>query len=144
MVQVFLGQILLILFKKRILKNCNFSRDELKQHLLKIKLKKYIKKLRFLIGDIRDFNRVQSAMADCNLVIHAAALKQVDTCELNPDECIKTNIIGSQNVIRAALNKKVSKSVLISTDKAVNPINLYGACKLSAGETFYFCEPYER
>ncbi len=126
----------LILKKKSTKKIVIFSRDELKQHLLKIKLKKHIKKLRFLIGDIRDFNRVQSAMADCNLVIHAAALKQVDTCELNPDECIKTNIIGSQNVIRAALHKKVSKSVLISTDKAVNPINLYGACKLSAEKLF--------
>ena len=108
----------------------------MKQLDLKKKLAKYSKKLRFLIGDVRDLERVKEAISDCEVVIHAAALKQVDTCEYNPLESIKTNIIGTDNIIKACLSLNVKKSLLISTDKAVNPINLYGACKLSAEKIF--------
>ena len=122
--------------KKNLKKIIIFSRDELKQYNLKKKLLKYNKKLRFFIGDIRDIDRLRSVISDSDTIIHAAALKQVDTCEYNPDECIKTNILGSNNLIKIALEKKINKSILISTDKAVNPINLYGACKLAAEKIF--------
>lgn len=122
--------------KKNIKKIIIFSRDELKQYHLKKKLFKHNKKLRFFIGDIRDMDRLRSVISDSDTIIHAAALKQVDTCEYNPEECIKTNILGSNNLIKIALEKKINKSILISTDKAVNPINLYGACKLAAEKIF--------
>lgn len=109
-----------------------FSRDELKQHDLKEKLsKKYnLKKLRFFLGDVRDYNRLKEATKNVDTIIHAAALKQVPAAEYNPMECIKTNILGAQNVVAAALENKVLKILALSTDKAVNPINLYGATKL--------------
>lgn len=114
-----------------------FSRDELKQSLL---MEKYppekFKKIRFFIGDIRDQDRVISAFNDIDIVIHAAALKQVTTAEYNPMECIKTNIIGAENVIKAALTCKVKKVVALSTDKAVDPVNLYGATKLASEKLF--------
>jgi UDP-N-acetylglucosamine 4,6-dehydratase len=122
--------------KKNLKKIIIFSRDELKQYNLKKKLLKYNKKLRFFIGDIRDIDRLRSVISDSDTIIHAAALKQVDTCEYNPEECIKTNILGSNNLIKIALEKRINKSILISTDKAVNPINLYGACKLAAEKIF--------
>ena len=115
-----------------------FSRDELKQFEMSNQenLKKNIKKMRFFIGDIRDHRRLNYAMDGVDYVIHAAALKQVPTAEYNPGEFIKTNIIGSQNVIDAAILSGVKKVISLSTDKAVAPINLYGATKLCADKIF--------
>ena len=92
--------------------------------------------MRFFIGDVRDVSRLTLAMRDIDYVIHAAALKQVPAAEYNPMECIKTNILGAQNVIDAALENKVEKVVALSTDKAANPINLYGATKLASDKLF--------
>ena len=114
-----------------------FSRDELKQSLIREKYSEdKNKNLRFFIGDIRDQERVKAAFNDIDIVIHAAALKQVTTAEYNPMECIKTNIIGAENVIKAALANNVKKVVALSTDKAVDPVNLYGATKLAAEKLF--------
>ena len=114
-----------------------FSRDELKQSLIREKyLEEKYKNLRFFIGDIRDQERVKAAFNEIDVVIHAAALKQVTTAEYNPMECIKTNIIGAENVIKAALANNVKKVVALSTDKAVDPVNLYGATKLAAEKLF--------
>ncbi len=107
------------------------SRDELKQFQMQKEFAKY-KNIRFFLGDIRDEERLERAFEDVDIIIHAAALKQVPALEYNPFEAVKTNIIGTQNVIRAALNKKVKKVLFISTDKAAHPINLYGATKLAA------------
>jgi len=109
-----------------------FSRDELKQHEMKNEeiFKKNFKNVRFFIGDIRDKERLLVAFNNVDYVIHAAALKQVDTAEYNPFEFIKTNIQGTENVIQAATANKVKKVIALSTDKAVSPINLYGASKL--------------
>jgi UDP-N-acetylglucosamine 4,6-dehydratase/5-epimerase len=128
-------------FVSYLLKNykCNkvivFSRDELKQHDMKIKFNKF-KNLRFLIGDIRDLERLKFAFKGVDYVVHAAALKQVPIAEYNPLEFIKTNIIGSSNIVTAALDNRVKKVMALSTDKAVNPINLYGASKLCAEKIF--------
>ena len=111
-----------------------FSRDELKQFRLQKELND--KRVRFFIGDIRDLARLERAFDGVDFVIHAAALKQVPTLEYNPFEAVKTNILGSENVIEAAINKKVKKVILISTDKAVQPINLYGSTKLCAEKLF--------
>lgn len=108
-----------------------FSRDELKQYEFKQKIGKY-KNVRFFIGDIRELDRLVLATKDVDIIVHAAALKQVDTAEYNPFEFVKTNILGAQNIIEAALQNKVNKVIALSTDKAVNPINLYGATKLAA------------
>ncbi len=110
-----------------------FSRDELKQYELKeqFTVRKH-KNLRYFIGDIRDYDRLQLAFKNVDVVIHAAALKQVDTAEYNPIEVIKTNIHGTENVVRAAAAAGVEKLIALSTDKAVNPVNLYGATKLAA------------
>jgi len=118
-----------------------FSRDELKQHEMKHSLSSYFgEKLQvsFLIGDIRDRKRIELAMKGVNIVVHCAALKQVPSCEYNPMEAIKTNIIGSQNVLLAALENRdtVEKVMAISTDKACQPINLYGATKLCMERLF--------
>lgn len=108
-----------------------FSRDELKQH--EMKAAGFTQdNLRFFVGDVRDQERLCRAMNRVDYVIHAAALKQVTTCEYNPMEAIKTNVMGTRNVIEAALDAKVSKVLALSTDKAVNPVNLYGATKLCA------------
>lgn len=112
-----------------------FSRDEAKQFLMSENFKKN-KRLRFFIGDIRDKSRLKLAFKKVDFIIHAAALKQVPTAEYNPFECIKTNINGSQNVISAAIDERVKKVVMLSTDKACNPINLYGATKLCAEKLF--------
>ena len=112
-----------------------FSRDELKQHDMRIKLSKY-QNLRFLIGDIRDLDRLKFAFREVDFVVHAAALKQVPIAEYNPLEFIKTNITGSSNVISAAIENNVKKVIALSTDKAVNPINLYGATKLCSEKIF--------
>jgi len=108
-----------------------FSRDELKQHQMRSNGFNQ-DNLRYFIGNIRDLSRLRRAMEDVDLVIHAAALKQVPACEYNPMEAVKTNVLGTSNVIDAALDVGVEKVLALSTDKAVNPINLYGATKLSA------------
>lgn len=114
-----------------------FSRDELKQYELEKNIdKKDIKKLRFFIGDIRDRYRLSSAFMNIDYIVHAAALKQVPKAEYNPNEYIKTNILGSQNVIDAAIECKVKKVIALSTDKAAAPVNLYGATKLCSDKLF--------
>jgi UDP-N-acetylglucosamine 4,6-dehydratase len=112
-----------------------FSRDELKQFEMKNQMKED-SRLRFFIGDIRDKDRLIRAFTSVDYVVHAAALKQVDTGEYNPREFILTNIIGSQNVVDAAIDSGVSKVIALSTDKASSPINLYGATKLTADKLF--------
>lgn len=108
-----------------------FSRDELKQHDMRMKGFDQ-DNLRYFIGDVRDQERLRRAMENVDIAVHAAALKQVPACEYNPMEAIKTNIIGTSNVVEAALDKGVKKVLSLSTDKAVNPVNLYGATKLAA------------
>ena len=120
-----------------------FSRDELKQSEMmeKYPSKKY-PNLRFFIGDIRDGERLKRAFHKIDFVIHAAALKQVPAAEYNPTEFIKTNIIGSQNIIEAAIDTKVKKVIALSTDKAAAPINLYGATKLCSDKLFVAANNY--
>ena len=116
-----------------------FSRDELKQHEMKEseEFNEKYGQLRFFIGDVRDKERLTHAFRDVNYVIHAAALKQVPTGEYNPFEVIHTNVIGSQNIVDVALNShQVQKVISLSTDKAVSPINLYGASKLCSDKLF--------
>lgn len=111
-----------------------FSRDELKQYEMQQKFNDPA--MRYFIGDVRDSDRLKQAMRGIDYVIHAAALKHVSAAEYNPMECIKTNIHGAQNVIEAALENNVEKVIALSTDKAANPINLYGATKLAADKLF--------
>jgi len=114
-----------------------FSRDELKQSDLKQKYPEQdYPQLRFFIGDVRDKDRLQRACEGVDVIIHAAAIKQVDTAEYNPTECIRTNIDGAENVIHAALDNGVQNVVALSTDKACAPINLYGATKLVSDKLF--------
>ena len=114
-----------------------FSRDELKQFLMQNEIdKNKLKKVRFFLGDIRDKERLIKAFENVDIVIHAAALKQVPAAEYNPFEFVKTNILGSQNIIDAALINNVKNVLALSTDKAVAPINLYGATKLCAEKLF--------
>ena len=114
-----------------------YSRDELKQFELKQKYPHdQYPQLRFFIGDVRDADRLKRACEDIDVIIHAAAIKQVDTAEYNPEECIKTNVHGAQNVINAALQTQVKHVVALSTDKACAPINLYGATKLCSDKLF--------
>ena len=118
-----------------------FSRDELKQFEMQAAGFSH-PSLRYFIGDIRDLQRCRRAFEGVDLVVHAAALKQVPACEYNPMEAIKTNILGSSNVIDAAIDAGVSRVVALSTDKAVNPINLYGATKLAAEKLFVQSNAY--
>lgn len=118
-----------------------FSRDELKQHEMRVNGFDH-PSLRYFIGDVRDQQRLHRAMHGVDIVIHAAALKQVPACEYNPMEAIKTNILGSSNVIEAALDAGVKKVLALSTDKAVNPVNLYGATKLAAEKLFVQSNTY--
>lgn len=111
-----------------------FSRDELKQYEMAQGFTN--KAMRFFIGDVRDKARLITAMVDVDYVVHAAALKHVPAAEYNPMECIKTNVLGGQNVIEAAIQQKVKQVVALSTDKAANPINLYGASKLASDKLF--------
>ena len=114
-----------------------YSRDELKQYELKLKYpEKQFPQLRYFIGDVRDLERLTRACEGVDVIIHAAAIKQVDTAEYNPEECIKTNVHGAQNVIKAALACGVRDVVALSTDKACAPINLYGATKLTSDKLF--------
>ena len=119
-----------------------YSRDEFKQSLMKQQFKEYQKNLRFFIGDVRNRERLYRAFYDVDYVIHAAAMKQVPACEYNPFEAIKTNIHGAQNVVDAAIDRGVKKVVALSTDKAVNPINLYGGTKLVSDKLFISANAY--
>ena len=131
-------------FTEIALKECNpkviriYSRGELKQQLMREQFQEFHndEKLRFFIGDVRDKNRLYRAMNNVDIVVHAAALKQVPTCEYNPIEAVKTNIDGAANVIDAAIDNNVEKVMALSTDKAVHPVNLYGATKLVAEKLF--------
>jgi len=118
-----------------------FSRDELKQQDLRIHFKND-SRLRWFLGDIRDIDRLRRAFHGVDFVVHAAALKQVDTGEYNPMEFIKTNVLGSQNVIDASIDAGVKRVVALSTDKASSPINLYGATKLTADKLFVAANNY--
>ncbi|MBN2189753.1 MAG: UDP-N-acetylglucosamine 4,6-dehydratase (inverting) [Candidatus Aureabacteria bacterium] len=114
-----------------------YSRDELKQFEMKCSDEfKNAAKLRFFIGDVRDYPRLKMSFHNVDYVIHAAALKQVPACEYNPFEAVKTNIIGAENVITAAIENNVDRVIALSTDKAANPVNLYGATKLCADKLF--------
>ena len=114
-----------------------FSRDELKQFEMAITFppEKHAA-LRYFIGDVRDGDRLDMALREVDVVVHAAALKQVPAAEYNPFECIQTNVIGAENVVRAALRNSVERVIALSTDKAANPINLYGASKLASDKIF--------
>ena len=113
-----------------------FSRDELKQHNMRQDLAGRNGSLRFFIGDVRDRDRLNRAMHGVDIVVHAAAMKQVPACEYNPFEAVMTNVMGARNVIDAAIDAGVQRAILVSTDKAVNPINLYGGTKLCAEKLF--------
>ena len=115
-----------------------FSRDELKQHEMRQLYDDLVpgSPMRYFIGDVRDVDRLRRAMSGVNIVVHAAALKQVPACEYNPFEAVLTNIMGAKNVIDAAIDCGVERVIALSTDKAVNPINLYGATKLCAEKLF--------
>jgi UDP-N-acetylglucosamine 4,6-dehydratase len=118
-----------------------FSRDELKQHEMRSDGLDH-PSLRYFIGDVRDQSRLRRAMHEVDIVVHAAALKQVPACEYNPIEAILTNIMGGRNVVEAAIDMGVDKVMALSTDKAVNPINMYGATKLAAEKLFIQSNAY--
>jgi UDP-N-acetylglucosamine 4,6-dehydratase/5-epimerase len=118
-----------------------YSRDELKQYEMAEELRatyssEVMKCVRFFIGDVRDVGRMSVAMRDCRYVVHAAALKHVPIAEYNPMECVKTNVHGAENVVQAAIENNVHRVIALSTDKACNPINLYGATKLASDKIF--------
>lgn len=120
-----------------------FSRDELKQHEMRqIFPDESDSPMRYFIGDVRDRDRLHRAFNDVDCVVHAAALKQVPACEYNPFEAVQTNILGAKNVIDAAIDRGVKKVIALSTDKAVNPVNLYGATKLCAEKMFVQANAY--
>ena len=140
-------------FVKEILSNSKpkkiiiFSRDEFKQYLMQDSIS-FIKKnkniVRFFIGDVRDKDRLNFALSNgVDYVIHAAALKQVPTCEYNPFETVKTNILGAQNLIESCMNSNVKKVIALSTDKAASPVNLYGATKLTSDKLFIAANYYK-
>ncbi|NBO36095.1 UDP-N-acetylglucosamine 4,6-dehydratase (inverting) [bacterium] len=132
-----------LLKNSKIKKIAVYSRDELKQHDLRVKFKNN-DRLRWFLGDVRDQSRLTRALNGIDFVIHAAALKQVDSGEYNPMEFIKTNVIGSQNVIEASIDAKVRKVISLSTDKASSPINLYGATKLTSDKLFIAANNYSQ
>jgi len=119
-----------------------YSRDELKQFEMRQAVSDD-KRMRYFIGDVRDYSRLKRAMEGVQIVVHAAALKQVTTAEYNPFEAVKTNIIGAQNVIDAAMSQEVEKVIALSTDKAAAPINLYGATKLTSDKLFVAANNYK-
>lgn len=119
-----------------------YSRDEYKQFVMRNSFKEYDEKLRYFIGDVRDEARLRRALNGVDYVIHAAALKQVPACEYNPMEAVKTNIDGAMNLVNAALDSDVEKVVALSTDKAVNPVNLYGGTKLVSDKLFIAANAY--
>jgi UDP-N-acetylglucosamine 4,6-dehydratase len=118
-----------------------YSRDELKQSEMQTELRERFPaedyaRMRFFLGDVRDRSRLTLALRGVDIVIHAAALKQVPAAEYNPSECIQTNVVGAENVVWASLTNRVKQVVALSTDKACNPVNLYGATKLASDKTF--------
>lgn len=119
-----------------------YSRDEYKQFVMRNNFKEYDSKIRYFIGDVRDESRLKRALNGVDYIVHAAALKQVPACEYNPMEAVKTNIDGAMNVINAALDRGVEKVVALSTDKAVNPVNLYGGTKLVSDKLFVAANAY--
>jgi len=123
-----------------------YSRDELKQDEMRQEFPDDLvsdrSPMRYFIGDVRDVGRLRRAMNGVNVVVHAAALKQVPTCEYNPIEAVMTNVMGARNVIEAALDAKVERTIALSTDKAVNPVNLYGGTKLVAEKLFVQANVY--
>jgi FlaA1/EpsC-like NDP-sugar epimerase len=119
-----------------------YSRDEYKQYVMQKQFAKYNEQLRFFIGDVRDKDRLYRAFEGVDVVIHAAALKHVTAAEYNPIEAIKTNIHGAMNIVDAAIDRGVKKIVALSTDKAVNPVNLYGATKLVSDKLFTSANAY--
>ena len=119
-----------------------YSRDEFKQFQMRNRLMEHDAVMRYFIGDVRDGARLRRALEGVDYVIHAAALKQVPACEYNPNEAIKTNIHGAMNVIEAALDTGVKRVVALSTDKAVNPVNLYGGTKLVSDKLFIAANSY--
>ena len=119
-----------------------YSRDEYKQYLMQSQFSDYADKLRFFIGDVRDRDRLYRAFNGVDVVIHTAALKHVPAAEYNPIEAIKTNINGAANIIDAAIDRKIKTVVALSTDKAVNPVNLYGATKLVSDKLFIHGNAY--
>lgn len=119
-----------------------YSRDEYKHYMMQKRLAKHDGRLRFFLGDVRDKARLYRAFEGVDYVVHAAALKQVPALEYNPTEAVDTNIIGTNNIVEAAIEKQVGKVVALSTDKAVNPINLYGATKLAAEKIFIAANAY--
>jgi len=132
-------------FVERILKNdvkkvIVFSRDELKQYEMSQKFQD--ERIRFFLGDVRDKDRLYRAFDGVDIVVHAAALKQVPAAEYNPFEAIKTNVIGAENIIEAAIDRHVKRVIALSTDKAANPINLYGATKLASDKLFVAANSY--
>ena len=129
-----------ILKKESVQRIVIYSRDELKQYEMQQTYDD--KRIRYFIGDVRDLRRTNSAMEGIDTVVHAAALKQVPSAEYNPDETIKTNIFGAQNVIQSAISNNVNQVVALSTDKAANPINLYGATKLASDKLFSAANNY--
>jgi UDP-N-acetylglucosamine 4,6-dehydratase len=134
-------------FVRYVLDNCKpkkvivFSRDELKQFEM-AQLFPNENRIRFFLGDVRDYQRLLRAFDGVDIVVHAAALKQVPAAEYNPIECIKTNVYGAENIINAAIDSGVEKVIALSTDKAVNPINLYGATKLCSDKLFVAANNY--
>jgi UDP-N-acetylglucosamine 4,6-dehydratase/5-epimerase len=135
--QAFTKRILSDKYFKQIKKLVIYSRDELKQTKMSANIQKEkLKKVRFYIGDIRDEKRLSRALEGINIVIHAAALKQVPIAEANPFEFIKTNIVGANNLVEACFDNSINNVIALSTDKAVSPINLYGATKLCSDKIF--------
>jgi UDP-N-acetylglucosamine 4,6-dehydratase (inverting) len=135
-----------LLKETKIAKVIVFSRDEFKQDLMEkeliIKYPNDFDRLRFFIGDVRDIDRLKMAFNGVDVVVHAAAMKQVPACEYNPFEAIKTNVIGAQNVIESAIFCNVKVVIALSTDKAVNPVNLYGGTKLLSDKLFVAANSY--
>ncbi len=132
----------LVLKKYKPKKLIIFSRDEFKQHEMEKTLEPSPTRVRFFLGDVRDKSRLERAFEGVDYVVHAAALKQVPALEYNPMEAVKTNILGAKNIADAAIDRRVKKVIALSTDKAVNPINLYGATKLVAEKIFIDANAY--
>ena len=135
-------------FTKRVLEQFNpkkiiiYSRDEYKQYLMQRQFVEHKQLMRYFIGDVRDKERFARACDGVDVIVHAAALKQVPACEYNPLEAIKTNIDGARNIVDVAIDKDVEKVVALSTDKAVNPVNLYGATKMVSDKLFIAANAY--